>query len=298
MFSTRKRKYNTISEIGNHKKTQTIYVGKKPFLLRIYNKKEELKKSNKKDLMDEYFANHNFDLEDEIFNIEFELHRTHLKQFNIDTVKDLLINARKLFRLCMDDIRVIDTSSISKSDLEHNRYKADTLPMWKYIKFSYDLKDFLETTLPLERIKRKISIYDDFKFQKEIIAVIRRAYINNLTIDDTLLFSLHGEARQSLTKTTTSKEIKKRYIDIDYELVNKEKEHYRLLEDGTVIKPVNVIAVHKLDNYELLKYIDTLMLNKDRSEHEFNLWSIAYREAVKRKLIPIIGSEEAEEKDE
>ena len=51
MFSTRKRQYSTINEIGSSTSLQTIYVGKEPFKLRLYNKKEELKKNKKKDLM-------------------------------------------------------------------------------------------------------------------------------------------------------------------------------------------------------------------------------------------------------
>ena len=44
MFSTRKQRYHTISEHGTSTETQTIYVGKPPFMLRLYNKKLELKK--------------------------------------------------------------------------------------------------------------------------------------------------------------------------------------------------------------------------------------------------------------
>ena len=113
MFVTRKRQYSTISEIGNANSVQTLYVGKEPFKLRLYNKKEELKKSKKKDLMYEYFANNDFDLEKEIFNVEFELHRTHLKTFNIFTIEELLSNAVNLFKQCMDDIRLVDISNIT-----------------------------------------------------------------------------------------------------------------------------------------------------------------------------------------
>ena len=39
--------------------------------------------------MNEYFLNHGFDLEDEIFNVEFEMKREHLKQFNVLTLSGL-----------------------------------------------------------------------------------------------------------------------------------------------------------------------------------------------------------------
>ena len=66
MFSTRKRKYSTINEIGDANTTQTIYIGKEPFKLRLYNKSLELKKSKKYEVMNEYFANNDFDLEEQI----------------------------------------------------------------------------------------------------------------------------------------------------------------------------------------------------------------------------------------
>ncbi|WP_171018047.1 hypothetical protein [Aliarcobacter cibarius] len=104
MFVTRKRKYATISEIGSANTTETIYIGKEPFKLRIYNKTLELKKSSKKDLMNEYFLNNDFNITKPIFNIEFELHRTHLKQFNISTIEDLFLNAENLFKQSMEDM--------------------------------------------------------------------------------------------------------------------------------------------------------------------------------------------------
>ena len=120
MFSTRKQKYSSISEIGNSTTTQTIYVGRDPFKLRLYNKKEELKRSSKKDLMFEYFLNNDFDLEQPIFNIEFELKREYLKQFKILTVDELLKNAVKLFCVAMDEIRLIDISNITQNDIKNN----------------------------------------------------------------------------------------------------------------------------------------------------------------------------------
>ena len=62
MFSTRKRNFATVSEIGTATKTQTIYVGRQPFRLRMYDKKEELKKSNKKNMMYKYFLNNGFNV--------------------------------------------------------------------------------------------------------------------------------------------------------------------------------------------------------------------------------------------
>lgn len=286
MFVTRKRKYSTVSEIGTSTSTQTLYIGSKPFFLRMYNKKEELKKSSKKDMMYEYFLNNGFNLDDEIFNIEFEMHRTFLKQYNILTVDDILKNAQKLFMVSMEDIKLIDLDSISEKDKEHNKYKADIHPLWEHIKQSYNLKQFLQTELPLERVQRKVSIYDDNKFKTEIIAVLRRAFINNLMIEPEHLDFYYYEAKESLKKTTTTKEMKKTYEDLpNYINEDGKKEKARILEDNTIIKPVNVVSVHTLSDYDLTMYLNKLTKNKGFSQHDYNLYSVAYNEAFKRGLI-------------
>jgi len=287
MFSTRKRSYATVSEIGNHKSLQTIYVGKSPFLLRLYNKKEELKKNSKKDLMFEYFANNGFNLEDDIYNIEFELHRIHLKQYNINTIDELLKNAVNIFKQSMDNIRLIDTTNITDNDIKNNsKSRANTLPIWNHIKDSYNLKEFLQTSLPLNRLKRKIAIYDENKFKLEIIAILRRAFINKLQVELTDLDFFYFEAKNSLKKTTTQKEINKTYETLDnYINEDGKKQRVRVLEDGTIIKPLNVVSVKELGDYDLVIYLDKLTSNKELSVKDNHLWQVAHKEAVSRCLV-------------
>lgn len=287
MFSTRKRSYATVSEIGNHKSLQTIYVGKSPFLLRLYNKKEELKKNRKKDLMFEYFANNGFNLEDDIYNIEFELHRIHLKQYNINTVDEILTNAVNIFKQSMDNIRLIDTTNITHNDIKNNsKSRANTLPIWSHIKDSYNLKEFLQTSLPLNRLKRKISIYDENKFKLEIIAILRRAFINKLQVEPTDLDFFYFEAKNSLKKTTTQKEINKTYETLDnYINEDGKKQRVRRLEDGTIIKPLNTVSVKELSDYDLVIYLDKLTSNKELSVKDNHLWKVAYDEATARGLV-------------
>ena len=292
MFVTRKRKYSTISEIGNANTTQTIYIGKEPFLLRIYNKKEELKKSNKKDLMYEYFLNNGFDSEQPIFNVEFELHRTHLKQFNINTIDDLFLNAVSLFKQSMEDIRLIDTSNITDKDIENNtKNRAITLPIWDYIKENYKLDSFLQNELPLERIKRKISIYDENKFEYEYVALIRKAYINNLTLESEYLVNLYFKAKDSLKKITTQKELKKDYIEVEIvnEITNK-KDNYRLLNSGELIKPLRTETVANLNDYDLLVYLDKTQEKQHLTTRDNLIYTVAHKEAKKRNLLLDISS--------
>lgn len=284
MFVTRKRKYSTVSEIGTSTATQTLYIGSNPFLLRIYNKQEELKKSPKKDLMYEYFSNNGLDTEKPIFNIEFEMHRTHLKQFNINTIDELLVNAKELFSSSMDDIRLIDLDSISSNDKKHNKYKAKTPEIWKHIKESYTIIDFYQSSIPLERIKRKLSLYDDTKFKSQIIAVLRRAFINNLDIDLEYMDALYFEAKNSLKKST-NQDSEKTYEDIHYLHIDGTREHLRKLEDGEIIKPVKTVNISSLGDYDLTIYLHKLSKNKELSTKDYNIWKVARKEALKRGLI-------------
>ncbi|BAK74044.1 hypothetical protein [Arcobacter sp. L] len=286
MFVTRKRNYSTISEIGNANTTQTIYIGKEPFKLRIYNKKEELKKSNKKDLMYEYFLNNNFDIEQPIFNVEFQLHRTHLKQFNINTIDDLFLNAKNLFQQSMEDIRLVDISNITTKDIENNtKNRADTLPIWNFIKENYELNSFLQNQLPLERIKRKISIYNENKFEFEYIALLRKAYINNLTLDTEFLNELYFKAKETFKKTTTNKEIKKDYIEVDVIDESGIKENFRLFPDGKLIKPLRTETVANLSDYDLLVYLDKTKERQHLSQRDKDIYYVAHKEVRKRGLV-------------
>ena len=294
MFSTRKRKYSTINEIGDANTTQTLYVGKEPFKLRLYNKSLELKKSKKFEIMNEYFLNNDFDLKQTIFNIEFQMNRGHLKQYNINTIDDLFANAKNLFQIAMDDIRLIDIDSVSNERLINNKYQASTHKLWEEIKSEYDLKDFLQIDFPLERLKRKISIYDENKFEYEYISLIRKAYINNLTLDIDFLNELYFKAKESLKKTTTTKELKKDYIEVDviHESTN-EKENFRLFPDGSLIKPLRTETVANLSDYELLVYLDKTSEKQHLSQRDNHIYQVAYKEAQKRNLLLNISSKEA-----
>ncbi len=186
MFVTRKRQYiSHIKEISSKYKLQTLYIGKDPFMLRIYDKQAELKKSQKKEIMYTYFLMNNFDNEKSIYNIEFELHRKFLKTYSIDTIDELLSTAEKLFSECMHSIRLVDLSTISKKSIKsYNRYKAKTHLLWEYICKSYELKDFLQDNKKLLKIKRKEYFYTEQQAINEHIDLAKRAYMYNIVIDE------------------------------------------------------------------------------------------------------------------
>jgi len=186
MFVSRKRKYIThTKEVSSKYRLQTLYIGKDPFLLRLYDKQEELKNSSKKEMMYQYFKNNGLDTDDEIFNIEFELHRKFMRTYRIDSVEDLLIVAEKLFKECIDAIRLVDLSTISSNSINNsNRYKAQTHPLWEYISDSYHLKEFLSENKPLLKIKRPKYRYTVEQAIQEHIELASRAELNDIIVDE------------------------------------------------------------------------------------------------------------------
>jgi len=186
MFVARKRSYTSIfKEVASKHKLETLYIGKKPFLLRLYNKIEELKNSKKKDMMYEYFLNNGFGSLENVFNIEFEMHRDYFKSFKIDTVDDLLQSGELLFQDCLNAIRLVDLSTITDNTIDSkNKNRALTHLLWEHLSTSYKLKDFLALEAPLERIKRKSYRYTIEEAMEEQYALARKAYIHNIVVDE------------------------------------------------------------------------------------------------------------------
>lgn len=195
MFVSKKKNYRSIADFGNASRTQTLYVGKKPFMLRIYDKRAELKKSKKKEIMEEYFISHGFDMEKDIYNVEFEMHRQHLKAFDMLEVEQVLANASMLFDKAMEDIRMIDTSNITKKDIENNsKNRAKTLPIWDYIKEHFSIEAFLQTKEPLQRLPQKRSIYDMPKFVSDAHALLNKAIISKIDISPQIMSEITENA--------------------------------------------------------------------------------------------------------
>lgn len=241
MFVSRKRKYSThLKEVSSKYKLQTLYIGKQPFLLRLYDKKEELKNSSKNEMMYEYFLNNGFNDKDNIFNIEFEIHRKYLKTYNIDTVDDLLGHAEKLFKESMDAIRLVDLSTISENAINTtNRYKAETNPIWKHISDSYQLKEFLALDIPLERLKRKNYSYTIEDAMKEHVALARKFYIHGGIIDEQFYDEVRGAFEKSI-EAIYEDEVKRSELEIIYEKIDEQ------------------LNIQELNDLELEKYIKTL----------------------------------------
>ncbi|MGM0608984.1 MAG: phage/plasmid replication domain-containing protein [Candidatus Muiribacteriota bacterium] len=192
MFVTKKRNARQyIKEYGNTYKNETIYIGKKPFVMRLYNKMEELKNSPKLDLMFEYFNSNGLEVTgwSHVYNLEFELSRDFLKRYGISSVDEALNSAELLFKEALEHIRMIDLDSLSKADLEHNRrYNADTHILWQYLKDNYTLANIMQqSTVALEKLKTAEDEFKIFRYFADTVAVIRRAKKNGQKLNTEFL---------------------------------------------------------------------------------------------------------------
>lgn len=182
ILSKKKDHHANIAEHASAYELETYYVGKKPFLLRIYNKRNELKQASqiKRELMHNHFGVNGLDMDQPIFNVEFEMHREYLKTFGIDTINDALLRAETLFKHACDQIRLLDLSTITEDQINTpNRRRAETLPIWKHIKDSYSIKEFMQIDTPLEKIEKITYRYSLEDAEKSMKKVLTRLFIHD-----------------------------------------------------------------------------------------------------------------------
>lgn len=182
IVSKKKNHEKNLGERSSGYELETYYVGKKPFRLRIYNKQIELKgaRDTKRELMYNHFGVNGLDINEPIWNVEFEMHREFLKNYGIDTIEDALKRSNSLFKIACELVRLIDISSISDKQLNSkNRRLADTLPIWDYISSVYDNSDFMQVTTPLERVEKITYRYSLEDAKKSIKKVVKRLQIHS-----------------------------------------------------------------------------------------------------------------------
>lgn len=182
ILSKKKDHHANIAEHASAYELETYYVGKKPFLLRIYNKKNELKQATqiKRELMHNHFGINGIDLEGPIFNVEFEMHREYLKTFGIDTIDQALQRAETLFKHACNQIRLLDLSTLTEDQINTpNRRRAETLPIWEHIKDSYSIKEFMQVETPLEKIEKITYRYSLEDAEKSMKKIITRLFIHD-----------------------------------------------------------------------------------------------------------------------
>ncbi len=234
MFATRKRYSSSIyKDVRGSNILETLYVGKPPFRLRVYDKKKELEKSKKRELMYEYLLNAGMDKSRPIWNIEFEMHREFLKEFKILSVEDAISNAENLFRQACDYIRLVDISDISQTDiLGGHKNRAPTLPIWQKIKDGYGLKEFMQIAAPLERVKKRVRKYEYADAFTEGVALAWRMKVNGYEMDSEFLDDVREEMERK-------KEYKKQLL------------HNQSSEIEEARNMVSVTSFASLKNHEL-----------------------------------------------
>lgn len=252
MFVTRKRVFQTISkEIASKHGMQTLYIGKKPFLLRIYNKTIELQGSKKHALMWEHFINNDFDVKKTVFNIEFEMHRDYLvRNYGIHTIDHLFERSVDLFKECMDAIRLVDLTTITENERSsNNKNRAESLALWTHLKDSYTLDSFLQLDLGLQRLKRKISSYSEMEAVKDYIAFKRRCDINGVFLD--------AQFYEEVEKKSNS--INKRADRFNYKLVY-----------GQFLTAYRFPDIESMSDEELVKHFRHIEIEMDEPFKEYD----------------------------
>lgn len=244
---TRKRRFCRI--IGTKERYETLYVGKPPARLRVYDKLAELDAtSDKFYFMKLYFDERGITLKEPIWNFEFECHRDFLKQYKISTLEDLLANVQTLFHKCMEQVRLVDVSEISEKDLQANRlHKAPTHRLWEYIDSSYTFNGSVQNTIPLERVVYAPKELTSYDFLTEFRTLVDKYAEHAVTVNQEAIREILHESRLWLTKE--AKEAVKPFIPIVLETYNR---NY-LLTRNYIAVPTLPKSLHHLSDNDLLE---------------------------------------------
>lgn len=283
ILSKKKNHSANIGERSSGYELETYYVGKKPFLLRIYNKHKELQTASalKRELMHNYFGVNGLDLEKPIFNVEFELHREFLKQYGIDTIEDVLERAEILFRQSCDLIRLIDIESISEKELNStNRRRADTLPIWQHIQDSYEIKEFLQIDTPMEKVERITQRYTLEDARSSIKRIITRLLIHDNAPTSLYFMEIlqHAKADYDLRQHM-------KFLHKNHEEKQDKKEETLYEKFVAELRNYSDEGLENLESSLLLEMEDTSMSSPDHEELQTK-YSALYDEFVRRSLRP------------
>ena len=274
ILSKKKNHSKNIGERSSGYELETYYIGKNPFMLRIYNKMKELTTVSqaKKDLMYNYFGINGLDVEKPIFNIEFELHREFLKKYGIDTIEDALSRSKSLFEMGCDLIKVLDISKLTEKQIySSNRKLAPILPIWEHISKSYDNKEFMQIETLLEKIEKITYRYSLEDARKPIKRQIKRLLLHDNTPTMFYFYEIWQNAKEEFEDRNNYKEVKKEAIKtpITYE------------ED------LSVYSDEGLMNFEEALSKEMIGVNMDEPKYDelLHIYSKLHDELNKRNLI-------------
>lgn len=253
MFVSKKKKYTDIyKEQGSGTVLETLYVGRSPFKLRIYDKIKELKNSPKKELMEIYFIVNGFKLTQPIFNIEFEIKRDFLKTYKLLDVDSVLANAQTLFKKSTEMICLKD---VPKDSEPNEKYNAPIHPIWEHIGSVYNVANIEQKQDELEAIKKRRLEMTPERAILELMSVFKYYINGGVHLDAQLLSSTLNAVKESMDKRSESK------------AHDKTKERYeKYLKDGQDIEPVRTITFARLSDCVLKDEYASLKSTKEGIE--------------------------------
>lgn len=291
-----RKRYNRRDD-GGRRGYQSLKIGKAPFLLRLYDKKEELKNLEKRPLMELFFVQNGLNLSEPIWNFEFECHRDFLKGFKIESVEDALSNAEMLFHRFMKMIRLVDISTLSQSDYDAGRlYRGKTDALWEYIDNAYTFKAIPQSYETLERIIPPKKVYDSQAFLKEFETLLDKGVENNIMISHHEIKDILRESSLWLTKRTQKLLAPFKPLPLIVDDTN-----YLLTRNNTPVKTIppklTLLSTAMLQEYESsliralhselsekdtditlivknLKLIEAEMKNRKYEQKELELWQV------------------------
>jgi hypothetical protein len=279
ILSKKKNHASKIGECSSGYELETYYVGRKPFMLRIYNKLKELKTASKdkQEMMHNYFGINGLDLNEPIFNVEFELHREFLKEYGIDTVEDAISRAESLFTLCCDLIKLIDPDSISEKQLySNNRRRANVLPIWEFISTHYKLDAFMQITTPLNKIEKISYAYQLDDARKPLKKIINRLLMHKHVPTILFFYEVLESAKQEFNLKT---QMQKMHQDFTVPVRENFEEDLKVYSDEGLKHLLN-----KLDN-ELSSMDSENMAHSSFYEEIYTKYQQTHRELNTRGLL-------------
>lgn len=277
IVSKKKNHSANIGERSSGYELETYYVGKKPFLLRIYNKIKELQTASevKRNLMYNYFGINGMDVKKPIFNVEFEMHREFLTEYGISTIEDAIKRSKSLFELGCSFIKLIDTSSITDKQINSsNRRRADILPIWEYISTHYDNEEFLQVTTPMNKIEKITYRYGLEDAKKSIKKVVKRLLLH-LNVPTLLYF--HEILKESKEEFASQKAIQKAHEK--YALIHKPhvEDNFKAYSDEGLLTFEKSLSASMVglcpscEEYTHLSYLYSEVLNELEARELFEL---------------------------
>ena len=251
----------------NKGKLETIYIGKRPHLLRLYNKLKELrdKKGDKEPLLIEYFKKNGLNINEHIWNLEFQINRAFLKARSIRTVADTLKNINNLFRYSMEHIRLTD--SVVEASMR-NKSRISTSYVWDSIKNGFNYNNS-QTKIPLDSVAECKTILNHKKIKLKVYQLIDKAYTQNIHITINFFADVLSEYLKDKNIPTPMELGLKNYEYIEETntvLINLSEEE----KDAYVRKQFNtLIDFMKSNRYEIK--LSTLELLLKEYKDEYNM---------------------------